>query len=343
MLLVILGAGASFDSYASRPASSGQYRAMDHRPPLADELFGDRHHFGAVMERYGKCLDIATRLRHLPEGVSIEKVLQDLQSEAGEYPERVQQLVSVRYYLQDILYHCSTNWWNSCQGMLNHRQLLDDIKRWHRKGSRVCFVTFNYDILIDYAFASTGFPISNFKDYISQEFLLIKLHGSVNWGRIVRTPLTRDLLDSPDKMARELISRFGEIQITKEYVMGTNPPPASNSDYGVVPALAIPVESKLEFECPEELVEALKSFIPHVTKVLIIGWRGTERPFLDLLKNGLRNSKAHFMIVNGSDWHSQDTANRLMKELGISATVTALRDGFTEFIVQHKGKDFLSA
>ena len=93
MLLVILGAGASYDSVPSRPApNDAHYNDLPNRPPLADQLFADRQYFGRVMTKYQECLDIAPRLRHLRGGASIESVLQLYQSEAIEYPERIQQL-----------------------------------------------------------------------------------------------------------------------------------------------------------------------------------------------------------------------------------------------------------
>ena len=138
MLLVIVGAGASYDSAPSRsPSDSHIYRELSHRPPLANQLFGDRPYFGEVMNKYPRCLDIAPRLPHLPEGVSVETVLQGLQLESKKYPKRLQQLTSIRYYLQDIVSSCSNQWGHDCHHILHHRPLLDDIKRWHRKGDKV--------------------------------------------------------------------------------------------------------------------------------------------------------------------------------------------------------------
>lgn len=48
------------------------------------------------------------------------------------------------------------------------------------------------------------------------------------------------------------------------------------------PAIAIPVQSKIDFEMPPGHLELLKSIFRQLTKLLIIGWRATDAPFLQL-------------------------------------------------------------
>ena len=341
MLLVVVGAGASYDSAPSRPPTSGQYSGLPNRPPLANQLFDDRPVFGDVMNKYPKCLDIAPWLRHLPENVSIESVLQHYQSEIYQYPDRIQQLASIRYYLQEILTKTVDEWERECQNFLNHRPLLDTIKRWRKPGEKVCFVSFNYDMLIERALWHAGYPKAILDDYIAGDIMLVKLHGSVNWGRVVATPCTSEVLQNRDAMARDLINRYENLNISKEYVINSSYPPSSIENRAVFPALAIPVESKLEFECPSEHVDALRSFIPGVTKILIIGWRATEAPFLEMLKRGLVSRHAQIMIVNGRQSDAQDTAKRL-QGIGISGSYTLTNGGFTEFVIDKQGEEFFS-
>ena len=59
MLLVVLGAGASYDSAASKPPPRfSSTEPLSNRPPLASHLFGNRPYFGEVMEKYSHCLPI---------------------------------------------------------------------------------------------------------------------------------------------------------------------------------------------------------------------------------------------------------------------------------------------
>ena len=343
MLLVILGAGASYDSAPSKdPSASHINRELQHRPPLANQLFGDRPYFGEIMNKYPKCLDIAPRLRHLPEGVSVETVLQGLQFESREYPERLQQLASIRYYLQDIVSSCSNQWVHECQNFLNHRPLLDDIKQWHRKGDKVCFVTFNYDKLLEYSLYHAGFPVTSLSDYITQDFMLIKLHGSVDWARYVETVIDPGRLNDRAALVRELIMHYGELKISRKYVMGGDVAPHGVANCAVFPALAIPVEGKVDFECPSEHVEALKSFIPKATKILIIGWRANEKSFLELLKQGVGHANPHIMIANGSQADSESAATNI-RGSGMPAHYSVLDAGFTAFILKNLGREFLSS
>ena len=269
MLLVILGAGASFDSAPSLPANAEAYSQLQDRPPLASELFGNRQYFGEILKKYPDCLAVVPRLRDIRQGHSIETLLGELQVESNKSLVRKRQIASIRYYLQEILTACPDNWIGQCQEVLNHLTLLDDIVNYSAAGERVCFVTFNYDKLIDWAFDKTGFRIESFQDYISKNFMLIKLHGSVNWGRVVATPLPAQLLLDPLATAHELIRKADEAIISKEYVLAGGVPPRPKDDRAIFPALAIPIESKLDFECPVEHVAALKEAIPAVTKILI--------------------------------------------------------------------------
>ena len=70
-------------------------------------------------------------------------------------------------------------------------------------------------------------------------------------------------------------------------------------DTTVFPAIAIPVENKREFECPVDHLKQLRMFLPHVTKIIIVGWRATETHFLDLLKSDLTKEVQVQAILGG--------------------------------------------
>jgi hypothetical protein len=60
----------------------------------------------------------------------------------------------------------------------------------------------------------------------------------------------------------------------------------------VLPAVAIPVESKTTFMVPPSHLELLRQRLLGVTHVLIVGWQANEKHFLDFL--------AESIPVNGS-------------------------------------------
>jgi len=341
MLLVIVGAGASYDSAPSKHPTDSRYRDLANRPPLADQLFGDRQYFGEVMNKYPRCLDVVTRLRHIPAQSSVERELKKLQDEASAYPERHQQLAAIRYYLQEVLWVCTDQWLNETQRVSNYITLVDDIKRWKKPGEKVCFVTFNYDTLLDKALEHHGYPFTELSGYVARDLMLVKLHGSVNWGRIVSTPLDELLSLNRKVLAQKLVERYATLEISKRYVLVGDFPPTTYDKWGVFPALAIPVEAKLDFECPPEHINALKAFIPQVKKILTIGWRGTEQLFLELLRKGLGTVGRELMVVGGTQRDSEATAANLNKA-GLTGQFSCVPAGFTDFIVNGFGTGFLS-
>src|SRR5579871_4331568 len=100
MLLVVFGAGASYDSIPSVPVpevivSSHEGRRLwspqnENRPPLANQLFEDRPGFASALERFPQCHPIVPYLRDTKEPV--ERVLETIRTEAADDTVRLQQL-----------------------------------------------------------------------------------------------------------------------------------------------------------------------------------------------------------------------------------------------------------
>src|SRR5579862_4403175 len=128
MLMVVFGAGASFDSsptYQPRPPvavstypptfvptpTTQEMNESRFRPPLADELFQNRPNFEEKVRAYRQMSGIISDLRHR-EGKTVEQCLQDFQIESKEHPHRRSQLAAVRYYLRDVLAECTRGWLN---------------------------------------------------------------------------------------------------------------------------------------------------------------------------------------------------------------------------------------
>ena len=340
MLLVIFGAGASYDSVPFLFPTIGVGEEEKFRPPLAKDLFGPRQHFLEVMRDFPKMRPIVPWLAQPPGGSSVEKVLQDLQDEARDYPERYCQLAAVRYYLHMVLWDCDSRWSERSQGVSNYTTLLDQIRRWRKPQEQVCLVTFNYDRLLERAMTSVGMAIDSISDYVAHDvFKVIKLHGSVHWAREVDSPVSNLRERNPWDISSELIERAGELKISDRYRLVKEHPISKAEDAALFPALAIPAESKRDFECPVEHVEALKSFLPKVSKVLVIGWRATEEPFLQMLTRYLKQG-VHVFIVAGSVEDAREPEGNL-RSSRIVGTFSIGAGGFTEFIQQREADAFL--
>ena len=342
MLMVLFGAGASYDSAPSYPPRSSRLPGRDEerRPPLANELFENRDVFATGVSNLPKCKPINIRLRNIPEDTSIEQELQKIQAEAEGDPERHRQLAAVRFYLQYIIFQCQRGWKNrAVKDGSNYDALLDQLRHWSKGREKICLVTFNYDTMLEEALPAVDIRIEGLRDYIARDnYKIIKLHGSVNWTRQVNTVIHS--LDNRDEwnVASELIDRATEIDITDTYLFDKDCPIAKSKGVPVFPAVAIPLETK-SYECPRDHIETLEECIPEVTRVLVIGWRATEYHFLQLLAQKHR-PPLRVMIVSGSPESAREVGDRL-KEAGVTGTFFLATGGFTNFVLSGEATEFL--
>ena len=339
MLMVVFGAGASYDSNPSRRPGHSPAAEL-HRPPLANDLFGDRELFADAIRLFPRCHPIIPNLRHTG-GRTVESVLQGFQAEASEYPPRYRQLAAVRYYLHYMLWECETRWKDEAKGVTNYKSLLDQIERRRKPKELVCLVTFNYDTLLEDALPDIGLTIQGLPDYINghPHYKLFKLHGSVNWARQVETRIEYHNPAAPWTVVHEHIERAADLEVSQRYVRVAQHPCGTEGGVGVFPAVAIPVETKSDFECPSEHLEALRKLLPRVTKLLLIGWRATEEHFLELLKAHLRPLE-DVMVVAGSERGTEEPIARLQQKLNAAGIVPRYhksKSGFTDFIVNREG------
>jgi hypothetical protein len=199
--------------------------------------------------------------------------------------------------------------------------LLDEIERWRAERKEyVCFVTFNYDLMLEEAMGRVlRLEIRDMDSYRKWEnYSLFKLHGSVNWGRVVEGLSSEG--GSPIRFYQHLIDTVipGHPYVSERY-MRCDIEMRPNPDPGVVlfPALSIPVEKKDEFSCPHAHVTALKEMLPEVTKMITIGWRATEERFLKMLLAsrseviaGIRQP-LELLVVTGSKEGAEQTVKNL--------------------------------
>lgn len=352
MLLVIFGAGASYDSFPSEPPPSPLHsHRRTSRLPLTNELFQNRFDEILLQPIYRVCRPIIPYLKKNLSGDSIEEILGRLHDEGRDDPERIRQLAGIRFYLQEMITKYQEAWEESGRGISNYNTFIDQIRHHQRTLGEVYLATFNYDTMLDHVLPLEE-PISNIDDYVvDKNFKLIKLHGSVNWVRQVETSLKS--VDNPpemtiesnrDRIVRELIHRAPELTFGNSFhvVRDLN----YESDEGdeldkkaLYPAIAIPIQSKQYFECPQKHIDLLKARIPEIDKLILIGWSGKELRFLELLKENLRKS-LRLMMVTGTKQGGEELRKRL-EENGISGEVST-SVGFTHFVVNREVDRFLT-
>jgi len=333
--MVIFGAGASYDSDPTRP-SANYVLPTPHRPPLANQLFDNRPEFARDLSAFPECIPIVPLLRHTS---AIEQQLERLRNEATEdppYRQRLRQLAAVRGYLQLVLSGCDERWLEEVRGITNYSTLLDEMLRWGHQ--RAVLVTFNYDRLLERAI-TLGDPRRQFVDlgdYLSDDaFSVIKVHGSANWGRVVKNEAAPS---QPWDGVHRLIASADSLEITNEYVVSQDRPIANDGrGRALVPAIAIPVESKQTFECPDEHLKHLTELLPQVGTVLIVGWRGMDNHFVEILKQHM-GPKVHGEVVCGNQGWAEEVVNRLTAA-GVPARLKPRDVGFTEYVVRRLGAE----
>jgi hypothetical protein len=366
VLMVIFGAGASFDSDPRQPpgarkihrgdvAISSSDHLKDFRLPLAKHLFGDR--FNAQLLRSSSqpsvglhsCLREAARKKDSPVEQEIEKFV-DMQA---THPETTRQLLSLRYYIRDVITDTEREWLNKCGGLTNYVVLLQDLREWSNdSGLPICLVTFNYDTLIDKAcrdVLNMSFP--SIDHYVSSsERMLIKLHGSVDWFReacrvgmrlmdIHQGAILQGSSPAPDRY---------ELQWGDKYALAEPSAPArAESTYFA--AIAVPTATKSEFECPASHQQALIDAIPRVSRLLVIGWRGMETHFHKLwqqhrqqMPDGTLNPLDRLHIVDRDLQAARDVEATLRAGAGIIAKEVDYTESFSKFVDLSAGTPGLS-
>lgn len=367
MLMVIFGAGASYDSCptytpgmkvpVSQLPGRAQQRSEDghdndyYRPPLAKDLFANRPLFIEALQPFPQCNAIVPRLR-APEvlrgALSVETVLQEIEGEADTYERGKQELAAIRCYLQHAISRLETCWRIITKGVTNYGSLLREIERMHKGSDPVLLVTFNYDTLLEEALENHGRRFKSLENYTQETelFRVFKLHGSVNWGREVKTqlPASIDLgnRNAAGSVVPYMIEHAAKLTISDKFVL-CHPSQMGVADgRAVFPAIAIPVEKKSTFECPQHMIEGLKAVLPQVTAIFVIGWRGTEEHFLDLLRQHL-GRKVYVCIVAGEPKEAATIQDRIRQALvEQKPDINPEGGGFTEFMRTRRSEQILA-
>lgn len=320
VLVVVFGAGASFDSDPARPVGPSE----EHRPPLANALFDmDRRanrEAAAAFPRAAPAL-MAARA-DVKAGGTIEATLARLQVEAdGGDPRARSQLMALRFYLQRVLTEVPDAWDAQAVRQTSYVSMLDQLARWQRDTDQaLCLITFNYDTLLERAVGIVfGHRITHMNEYQSREGLHVyKPHGSVDWalahfwhgGRSTdEDTARRAICDRPD-----LQVWGGDLEVRPSDARVIGPWHGRNDDdppVAWVPALAIPVEAKPAVVMPEAHQQALRQDLADAAAMISIGWRARELHFLRLLQDALPSKPIPVWAVSNDQASAIETIDNL--------------------------------
>jgi hypothetical protein len=332
MLLVIFGAGASYDSFKD-PETHLNVSGLQYRPPLTKDLFQFRGIYGELLEKFPAASAIAAECpERIRAGENLEVILDEFEQQSASSLSKKGQLLAFRHYLGNLILQIGMNWLKATCSSTNYSVLVNRIEQWRcdkAPSEPVYYVSFNYDFLLEDALSKTlrKWHPGNFSYYVRDpRFRLFKPHGSVLWRSKSTLPLN---LDSQIERAAEVDfedPEHGEFTDGEIYA----------------PAIAVPMRNKVKFVCPSDHTEKFKTCIPKFTKVLIIGWAGYEDHFNVLLKEQLKLDNLPIFIANENETACNETWHHLISIWGVASTMKQINvPRFSRMVHSKELKDFL--
>jgi hypothetical protein len=247
---------------------------------------------------------------------NLEEALREYVDLLGTDPYISQHLSAFRFFLRDLLAKCCEDVELADGGMTKYVTLVRRCYRWAVEHStRVCFVSFNYDYLLESACKAVfNFRPDEFSNYTELDTAwVLKPHGSVLWSWLRRDIESARMLLGLGINDQSLIDASidaGEVQDDRDLKLIATIEPVNYVPAGsaqgfrrfnhVLPALALPVTGKDHLIWPEEQDRLFRSEIPNGSfgRVALIGWRGVEEQFTPLLDRLIANS-AKVLIATG--------------------------------------------
>lgn len=328
--VIILGAGASYDYIHRNDVYSSK---LPYQPPLTKDLFSPRIREIAkgIIDENRSIINLVGELNSaLRAGKDFEEYLLEVRD---RNLERKKQVISFQYYLHDLFQLISKNYGEQIGN--NYEILVGRIKE---SFDEACFVTFNYDTLLEQSL----FPekkVSNIRTYISSPYKLVKVHGSCDWVYsppsmemgILHESVYEFLIDNPDK-AKLISSRKEIIKVETK----------RTGDY---PAIAVPIagKDKSEFICPTEHTNQLTEALSKTDRILLVGWAAGDPALIQLIKEHVK-CPVDMYLVCGSTTRHIDAIREKFNDVGL-ITIKETRDNaftFSEFLNNHDCDQFMS-
>lgn len=304
MKMVILGAGASFDSIFNHEYNGDLLKWC---PPLGKDLFSYKPLCNELLRHYPGAESFRSEISYSND---IEELFQNKYALAHgpNGANLLLQIVNVQFYLQELFSEISYKYVNF--GPSNYDTLIRQAYDYYLKtGEDVLFVTFNYDTLLEKSFEKIlGKPIKDIRDYIRYPIKIIKPHGSCNWVKRISVG------ENAGPINMKGILKFLYDETNMNSVLNTID--SSNEDYVifdsriieyridknfVFPQLLIPLKHKDDFILPVDHKEVLEKALGKVDDILIIGWKANEQSFHKLMQEKIYSNSLKVKIVCGND------------------------------------------
>lgn len=336
-LCVITGAGASTDIAGS--TASASLISSDWTPPVTCDLFQSRPSFDPILQSYPQANPLVHRIRTaLRHGESLEVLLSKVYHSRN--PREKKQLKYLTYFLRHLFQAISDNYIQG--GPSHYDRLVDEVLR---RDIEVLFLTLNYDLFLEKALESNeGVRFNGVEGYVpkDRQWRLVKLHGSVNWGR----KLLKQPLHLSDQLTSHIEPVIDELDLDRGLddqivvTLGAALPIASNTL--LYPAMVIPIEDKYEFVCPAEHACEAKEFLKTCPNFLVVGCSMKDKDVLDLLSENVSDVTA--ILINGNTKDGcNETQSRMRAIPAFGHCDSIYAAGFNQLMTSGKLETFLDS
>ncbi len=319
----IFGAGAS--SFWTFGESGKKLREHPWCPPLATELFDSR--FDEIINKYPGAKDLIPYFE--ARGKDIEAAMEDrwqrirttfATTELASY-------INVQFFLQEL----SSRFTRETQGHFFRSSLYklfaDKIAKFTSENGKegIGLVSFNYDTLLDDELGNYNElelnSLDGYVNYNEKQIVLLKPHGSYNWGwrfpgENTNVSLAQTLYENKSSLAEiyfDSLGDYGKMVLRESwgrekgnhkhdlgrYTINKNlleviPEDELGAWY---PALLVPLRDKDEFLMPYHHEDTLDMISKEVEELFLIGWKGGEDLFNRRIQKSAQNLK-RIIIVN---------------------------------------------
>jgi hypothetical protein len=270
---------------------------------------------------------------------TLEWVLAEYRKNSATNPETIKQITAFRFYLRDLLYQSAVEVRERDDGINNYSRLVHKCVQWsHHEKKIVCFVSFNFDPLLEWACQEKfHFNPAVLSDYFNGErIFVLKPHGSVLWAW-ESSSVPADNVWNP----YQLVIESGELATSNELrLVASNEPEdtvfrqGSGLRYGALPVLALPIAGSKEFVWPEEQDHLFNERIQigAFGKVLTIGWRANEEHFLKILESRVANNALVYTVTGNSPKGVTEVMRNLSPIIRPMTGQANFTDGFSNFV-----------